>query len=70
MENKIRRKQKRVKLKKYYINAITRDLRTPKFRQRRIELKKLRDSAQQAKEEIEECLTDLPSSQQQLSTRI
>ncbi len=60
MKNKIRRKQ----------NVIARDLRTPKFRQRRIELKKLRDSAQQAKEEIEECLTDLPSSQQQLSTRI
>ena len=70
MKNKIRRKQKRVELKRYYSNAIARDLRTPKFRQRRIELKKLRDSAQQAKEEIEECLTDLPSSQQQLSTKI
>lgn len=60
MKNKIRRKQ----------NVIARDLRTPKFRQRRIELKKLRNSAQQAKEEIKECLIDLPSSQQQLSTKI
>jgi hypothetical protein len=60
MKNKIRRKQ----------NVIARDLRTPKFRQRRIELKKLRDSAQQARKEIEECLTDLPSSQQQLLTEI
>ena len=60
MKNKIRRKQ----------NVIARDLRTPKFRQRRIELKKLRNSAQQAKEEIKECLIDLPLSQQQLSTKI
>ena len=34
------------------------------------ELKKLRNSAQQAKEEIKECLIDLPLSQQQLSTKI